>query len=198
MGVSEEYKPSLGMRKLENRVEGIDEVLIFVEHRAVDHQEPVDLARPRGKLPQVRRVIRRERLHGPLRGAPGDRVEADGVLQPAAGLIVVAANHFGDIGAYPFGDGIGIGPIPDDIAKTNNPIVAVCRRSQNRLEGFPVAVYVAKDEVTHGVRPGPAQARLSRTRVTSGRAPTRMGKLTVPMPRLTYKAEFLRRYSPAT
>ena len=114
-------------------VVGVEDVVVLVERRAVaDLDRVVDRHGPLRQRAQVLAVLGRERLEGPLRREPRDVVERAAVVDPARGLVVIAANDRERIQrAHAIDDRVRLGAVADQIAEHERAIPA-CLQAPRR------------------------------------------------------------------
>lgn len=62
---------------------------------------------------------------------------------------MVAAHHQGAVGAHPFDHRVGVGAITYQVAAAEGALVEAFGLADNGLEGFPVGVQVAEDDIAH-------------------------------------------------
>src|SRR5208283_505969 len=114
-------------------------------------------------------------------------IEPIEILQTSAALIVIPANNEVHILPRPHGNGVRVGPVAHDVPAAQNPVVLAFRIGEYGIECFEVGMDVAEYQVAH-----------RRIRETSGGAPRRTGKPTVPRPVETYPATRSTLYKPRT
>ena len=129
----------------------------------------------------LERVLGARRLVVPANGLEFE------VFEAGARLIVVATNDGVHVLAGPRRYRVGVGAVADNVAAAQNPVVAALRVRQHRVKRFEIGVNIADDQVAH-----------KRIRETSGGAPRRTGKPTVPRPLETYPAVRSILYKPRT
>src|SRR5208337_2518612 len=93
-----------------------EDVIIFIERRAVNNLKAVQLDRACRKALKETKMLGRELIPSPLRGKTRQGIEFRGDLVARTSLIVVAANDDRGQGPYLFNDGIGVGTVTNQIA----------------------------------------------------------------------------------
>ena len=112
------------------------------DHRVDEHGTLRQLSQP-GPM------LRRELVCGPRDCVAGQVVEAVGVLEPGAHLVMIAADEgCGRKRQDAIDDRIRIGAVADEISEHERVIVAA-RGSQHRVERLQIGVDVADDEISH-------------------------------------------------
>jgi len=109
----------------------------------------IHLLRPLRQIAQVSDILG---FHGRLRpkgGLLGHRIEPFQIFQPGGGFIMITAHDGCNVVANPFGDGIRIGAIATRSPQQRMRSLLRPRMRQHRLQGFPVAVDVAENQVAH-------------------------------------------------
>ena len=94
-----------------------EDVIVFVEWRAVNNLKAVQLDGAGGQAVKETEVLGRKLLPSPLGGKTRQGIEFRGDLVARTSLIVVAANDDRGQGPYLFNDGIGVGTVTDQIAQ---------------------------------------------------------------------------------
>ena len=174
VGVSEESQRSTQVRFVRLDIRDVDQVFIFIERGAVHEIETLEGQRALRHLFEVEAGFFRNGPASPDGGEASGGVKQLKVVEAAAGAIVVAADDGGYIFASPFHDGVRVGAIAYQVAEAQDFVVTALRVGEDGLEGFEIAVNIAKDQVRH-----------RRSRATSGGAPRRAGSAMVPIPRDT-------------
>jgi len=93
-----------------------EDVIIFIEWRAVNNLKALQLDRAGGKALKEAKMLGRELIPGPLGGKARQGIEFGGDGVARTSLIVIAANDDRGQGPYLFNDGIGVGAVTDQIA----------------------------------------------------------------------------------
>lgn len=109
--------------------------------------KPVEFDWTLRERPHVLGVFGCELTLRPNRGRSRHGIEPLQVLHADGSLVVIASNSDADIAARPVDDGVWVGPVADEVAAAEDIVIGAIRGGQRRLQGFPVAVNVAYDEM---------------------------------------------------
>ena len=93
-----------------------EDIVIFIEGRAVNNLKALELDWAGGKTLKETEMLRRQLIPGPLGGEARQGIEIGGDGIARTSLIVIAANDDRGQRPYLFNDGIGVGTVTDQIA----------------------------------------------------------------------------------
>jgi len=126
-----------------------EDVIIFIEWRAVNNLKALQLDRAGGKALKETKMLGRELIPGPLGGKARQGVESRGDGVARTSPIVIAANDDRGQGPYLFNHGIGVGTVTDQIAQAQDLLVLSLRQLEAHLQRFQIGMYVAEEKIAH-------------------------------------------------
>src|SRR5438094_955890 len=129
------------------RLNGSDDVFVFVRGRAMDQLKAVQHEGSGGQAAKERRVLHGELVASPKRAYASERVEIFGIRDPRASLVVVAADDGVHELACPLRHRVRVCAVADQIAEANRTIVLPLGHLDAFLQGFEIGVNVAQDQI---------------------------------------------------
>ncbi len=145
---------SFGGAQQRKRLCRSENVLVLVRGRTVHEDESFHDGRPHGKGAKVFEISGRQGLARPFCGHARVRIEILGIVDAAASLIVVAADHhLAEIVNF-VDDLVGIRAIAHKVAKTDRHVVLSRGQLKTGVKRFEIGMNVAEQQVTHRVPRG--------------------------------------------